>query len=102
MSAIIDYIKEKKVLILGFGREGQSTYNYIRKHLPQKELSVGGRLKNLSGAFRADKIPGNIRRVLLVDDIYTTGSTIEACTRVLKAAGVETIYFVVICMAGGR
>ena len=73
-----------------------------KKTLPQKELSVGERLKNLSGAFRAGEIPGNIRRVLLVDDIYTTGSTIEACTRVLKAAGVETIYFVVICMAGGR
>ncbi|MBR6615826.1 MAG: ComF family protein [Lachnospiraceae bacterium] len=73
-----------------------------KKTLPQKELSVGERLKNLSGAFRADEIPENIRRVLLVDDIYTTGSTIEACTRVLKAAGVETIYFVVICMAGGR
>ena len=47
MSAIIDYIKEKKVLILGFGREGQSTYNYIRKHLPQKELSVGDKNKPL-------------------------------------------------------
>ena len=73
-----------------------------KKTLPQKELSVGERLKNLSGAFRADEIPENIRRVLLVDDIYTTGSTIEACTRVLKTAGVETIYFGVICMAGGR
>lgn len=41
MSQIIDYIKDKKVLILGFGREGKSTYSYIRKHLPQKELFVG-------------------------------------------------------------
>ena len=41
MSGIIDYIKDKKVLILGFGREGKSTYNYIRKHLPEKELTVG-------------------------------------------------------------
>ncbi|MBQ5699633.1 MAG: ComF family protein [Lachnospiraceae bacterium] len=73
-----------------------------KKTLPQKELTVGERLKNLSGAFWAGEIPSDIRRVLLVDDIYTTGSTVEACTRVLKASGVETIYFVVICMAGGR
>ncbi len=41
MSQIIEYIKNKKVLILGFGREGKSTYNYIRKHLPEKEITIG-------------------------------------------------------------
>lgn len=41
MSAIIEYIREKKILILGFGREGKSTYNYIRKHLPEKHLTIG-------------------------------------------------------------
>ncbi|MBQ7796375.1 MAG: ComF family protein [Lachnospiraceae bacterium] len=73
-----------------------------RKTLPQKELSAMDRLKNLSGAFRAGKIPEGIKSVLLVDDIYTTGSTIEACARVLRTAGVEKIYFAVICMTGGR
>jgi len=38
---LIEYIKEKKILILGFGREGKSTYNLIRKHLPDKELTIG-------------------------------------------------------------
>ncbi len=73
-----------------------------KKTLPQKELSAGERLKNLSGAFQTEAVPADIRRVLLVDDIYTTGSTIEACARVLKASGIENIYFVVICTAGGR
>ena len=45
MSQIIEYIKDKKVLILGFGREGQSTFNYIRKHLPDKELTIGDKNK---------------------------------------------------------
>ncbi len=45
MSQITDYIKDKRVLILGFGREGQSTYNYIRKHLPQKELTIADKNK---------------------------------------------------------
>ncbi len=43
MSRIIEYIRNKKILILGFGREGKSTYNYIRKHLPEKELFIGDR-----------------------------------------------------------
>ncbi len=37
---IIDYLKDKSVLILGFGREGQSTLAYIKKYLPEKELTV--------------------------------------------------------------
>lgn len=41
MSKIIEYIKDKKVLVLGFGREGKATYSYIRKHLPDKELFIG-------------------------------------------------------------
>ena len=73
-----------------------------KKTLPQKELSAMDRLRNLSGAFCAGTIPDGVRSVLLVDDIYTTGSTIEACARALKAAGIERIYFAVICMTGGR
>ncbi len=41
MSKIIEHIKDKKILILGFGREGKSTYSYIRKHLPEKHLTIG-------------------------------------------------------------
>ena len=47
-----------------------------KKTLPQKDLSAAERLKNLSGAFAAGEIPEGIRSVILVDDIYTTGSTI--------------------------
>ena len=73
-----------------------------KRTLPQKELSAAERLKNLSGAFLAGEIPAGVRSVLLVDDIYTTGSTIEACARALRNAGVERVYFAVICMTGGR
>ena len=37
---LVDFYKDKKILIMGFGREGISTYNYIRKYLPQKQLGI--------------------------------------------------------------
>ena len=36
----VEFIRDKSVLIMGFGREGKSTYNYIRKYLPEKDLTV--------------------------------------------------------------
>lgn len=40
VSEFVDFICDKSVLIMGFGREGRSTYNYIRKYLPEKDLTV--------------------------------------------------------------
>lgn len=69
---------------------------------PQKTLGPSGRLKNLEKAFKAEAVPDGIERVILVDDIYTTGSTIEACARVLKAAGVKKVYFFAVCIGQGQ
>ncbi|MCC8026958.1 MAG: ComF family protein [Clostridium sp.] len=73
-----------------------------RKTVPQKNLDPAARLKNLEQAFTAGPVPPHIRRVILIDDIYTTGSTIEACTRVLRSAGVEKVYFAVIFIGNGQ
>ena len=43
-------------------------------------------------------VPLQINTVILADDIYTTGSTVEACSRALRAAGVSRIYYVSICI----
>lgn len=37
---LIDYLTERRILILGFGREGRTTYNYIRKYLPDKKIGI--------------------------------------------------------------
>jgi predicted amidophosphoribosyltransferase len=50
-------------------------------------------MKNLRDAFRLRK-NGNVRdlRVLLIDDVLTTGSTLSECARVLKAAGAVAVH----------
>jgi predicted amidophosphoribosyltransferase len=60
---------------------------------PQRGLSRGERRRNVRGAFRADAARG---RILLVDDVYTTGSTVAAASSALRAAGaafVEVVTF---------
>lgn len=59
---------------------------------PQSSLSGVVRRKNLKGAFEVDCTgPLDDRSVLLVDDVFTTGSTVNECTKVLRKAGAERI-----------
>jgi ComF family protein len=62
----------------------------IRPTRPQVDLKPDERKKNVKGAFDV-KSPERVRgrRVLLVDDVFTTGATVSECARVLKKAGAE-------------
>lgn len=68
----------------------------------QKALSDFDRVNNVQAAFAAT-IEGNWEglRILIVDDIYTTGNTIDACASVLKARGVQDIYFITLAIGKG-
>ena len=48
---LIAYFKDKKVLILGFGREGESTYKLIRKNLPKQQLYIADKRENFQNSF---------------------------------------------------
>ncbi|SEP62412.1 comF family protein [Lachnospiraceae bacterium NE2001] len=67
----------------------------------QKELSPEERDRNLRNAFSVS-LQVDIEVVLLVDDIYTTGSTIEACTRALHEAGVKSVYYTSVAIGTGN
>jgi ComF family protein len=68
---------------------------------PQVGLSEAARRRNLAGAFEVPKraragIEG--RKVLLIDDVFTTGSTVAACARVLKRSGAARVDVLVLAM----
>jgi len=70
----------------------------VKKTLPQKLLDDRQRQNNLKRAFKIDRNDVKLKTVIIIDDIYTTGSTIDACAAVLKAAGVEKIYFIAVAV----
>ena len=72
-----------------------------RKTSPQKKLGHKERKKNLKHAFAVKHTFQAAKRVLLVDDIYTTGNTIDAVSNVLKQKGVENVYFLTISIGQG-
>lgn len=61
----------------------------VRATLEQTGLSAVARRENLRAAFAADYCPG--RDIAIVDDVMTTGHTVDALVRVLRQAGVERV-----------
>jgi predicted amidophosphoribosyltransferase len=67
----------------------------------QTRLSRAERSRNVKGAFRV----GNRKRVdgkslLLLDDVFTTGATLNECARVLKGAGARRVDALTLARAG--
>lgn len=81
---------------LGLAVTGKVLFR-VRETAPQVNLSRRSRWQNLAGAFKVvlpDRVAG--RRLLLVDDVLTTGATAAACTRALEAAGAAGVYVVTV------
>jgi ComF family protein len=67
----------------------------VRPAPRQRGLTLAERRRNVSGTFVAtERAPP---RICLVDDVYTTGATVNACSSVLRAAGARRVD--VVCLA---
>ena len=73
----------------------------IKKTEPQSNLSKIQRIENVKNVFEiknAQEIQG--KRIFLVDDVFTTGATMEECARVLKNAGARNVFGIAIAREG--
>lgn len=73
--------------------------------IAQNKLPDRERKENLHNAFsivrESWELYQNVKCVIIIDDIYTTGSTIEECSYVLRCADIENIYFLCTCIGKG-
>ena len=73
----------------------------VEKTAPMKDLSAAERQNNLKRAFKIRRNDVKLSTIIIIDDIYTTGSTIDAVSRELKKAGVQRIYFLTLAIGRG-
>jgi len=72
----------------------------IKSTPPQVGLNRAERLKNLRRAFRAEKRFSG-ERIMLIDDVITTGITASECSRQLLKAGASCVYLVALARSCG-
>ncbi len=95
-----ELIAKKLAEFSGIPMEKRAVFR-VRYTTRQKELDNRERKKNLKKAFKVSDKWKPASRVLLIDDIYTTGNTIDAVSEELKLAGVEKIWFLTISIGQG-
>lgn len=74
----------------------------VKNTRPLKNLNPFERQNNLKKAFIIPKNDVKLKIVLIVDDIYTTGSTIDEMATVLKENGVKKVYFIALAGSVGN
>lgn len=71
----------------------------VKKGLVQKQLNSAERHKNLKNAFQANSKLVKGKRILLVDDVFTTGATLDNASIALKKAGATAVFVLTIARA---
>jgi len=98
---------QAELLAREIGRKrGVPVTKALRRKRPtavQAGLAMAGRRRNVAGAFQArqpDAVRG--KRILLIDDVMTTGATASACAMVLKRAGAKSVSLVTLARVDRR
>lgn len=70
----------------------------VQDTTPMKQLNNVQRRENLQNAFKLSASGVKFKKVLIVDDIYTTGTTLDQVAKILKTGGVEQAYGLCVCI----
>ena len=70
----------------------------VQKTKPMKDLSVQERQNNLKRAFKIRQNDVKLKVIIVIDDIYTTGSTIDAVAKMLLKAGTLRVFFITLAI----
>jgi ComF family protein len=88
--------RHRRIPLLNALRRSKATAN-------QAGLTSAGRRRNIAGAFQSRAgVDLHGKRVLLIDDVFTTGATAGACARALKKAGAGTVCLLTLARADRR
>lgn len=73
----------------------------VRSRMTEAQTKLGARerQRNVAGAFSARPQAVDGRSIMLVDDVCTTGSTLQACADALRAAGADQVYAMTVARA---
>lgn len=73
----------------------------IKNTQPLKKLNPEERQNNLKKAFIIAQNDVKLSTIIIIDDIYTTGSTIDEMSRLLRAEGIQKIHFITLAVGNG-
>ena len=82
---IIEFLKDKNIAIVGYGKEGKSTYNFIRKYLEKQKITILDGNENL--AINNKELESDENVFLVVGDNYL--NNLEKYDLIIKSPGVK-------------
>lgn len=87
----------KKISLVFHGKIHEDIIIRVKDTSPQTHLNMENRLKNIQGAFTIiDKTAVQGKKILLIDDVMTTGATLNECAKELAKAGASEIWGIVL------
>lgn len=85
LKKLLSYLEYKKIVILGFGIEGEATYNFLRRNFPDKKLFIADRNINLLEKHK--NLEDDMDLEISIGDNYLNG--IEEYDLIIKAPGIS-------------